>query len=104
MRKLNCKVGDLAIVISAELPANLGQIVEILGDPRPGTPLPGPGHVWHVRSIGGRRSLTYFFRDTGRTERLAEGPVPDIRLRPLNGLPDDDGKTERVFRQEWARL
>jgi hypothetical protein len=64
----------------------------------------GPAHVWHVRSVGGHRSLTYFLRDTGRTERLVEGPVPDIRLKPLDRLPDEHGKTERVSRQESARV
>ena len=31
MSKLNCSIGDLAITVKANLPANLGNIVRIIG-------------------------------------------------------------------------
>ncbi len=31
MTKLNCSIGDLAITVKANLPANLGNIVRIIG-------------------------------------------------------------------------
>lgn len=88
--KLNCKAGDLAIVVSTELPENLGQIVEVLGL-QTGTPveLTGLGHVWRVRALGGRRTLFYRFNNDGRIVQHAEGPAPDRCLRPISGLLDD---------------
>jgi len=88
---LNCKVGDLAIVVSARLERNTGQIVEILG-PHSGKPfaLPGLGHIWLVRAVSGRRSLHYCRQSTGKVfSRRTIGPVPDRRLRPLRPLDDD---------------
>jgi len=87
----NCKVGDLAIVVSARLERNTGQIVEILG-PHSGKPfaLIAPGHVWLVRAVSGRRSLHYCRPSTGKVfSRRTIGPVPDQRLRPLRPLEDD---------------
>jgi hypothetical protein len=87
MQKLNCRVGDLAIVVSAKLPQNVGQIVEILGF-QTGVPflLTGPGHVWQVRAVSGRASLYHRFDKTGRVVQHAEGPVPDCCLKPVAGL------------------
>ncbi len=89
MQKLNCSVGDLAIVVNTELPENLGQIVEVLGV-QTGHPLAltSSGHVWQVRTVSGRPTLIYRYNDTGRTISEVEGPAPDSRLRPVSGLPD----------------
>jgi len=91
MQKLNCKVGDLAIVVSAKLPQNLGQIVEVLGD-QTGQPLrmSGQDHYWQVRSAGGRPILHYIHDFDGRLVQYIEGPVPDSCLRPIAGLPSED--------------
>lgn len=97
-QSLRCKIGDLAIVVSAKLPQNLGQIVEVLG-PQTGVPfrLTGPGHVWQVRAVSGRESLYYRFDKDGRVVQHAEGPVPDCRLRPMSGVD----LREEI---EWAEL
>ena len=89
--KTNCQIGDLAIVISAEQSQNLGQIVEVVGRNK-GKPfgLKGPGIVWQVRTVSGRETLYYLFRDLGKVVLLAEGPAPDCRLKPVTGLPDGD--------------
>jgi hypothetical protein len=87
MQNLRCKIGDLAIVVRAKLPENLGQIVEVLG---PQTDIPfrltDSGHVWQVRAAGGRASLYYRFEKSGRVVRHAEGPVPDSCLDPISGV------------------
>jgi hypothetical protein len=95
MQKLNCAVGDLAIVFSAEQTDNLGQIVKVLG-PQTGKPftLQGPGHVWQVKAVSGRKTLTYVFREDGRRVRHIVGPAPDCRLRPISGLGPGDFEQE----------
>jgi hypothetical protein len=89
MTARNCKVGDLAIVISAYLPENIGNIVEILGPPT-GRPINVSWEcaTWHVRTISGRRTLVYRLGNgsIGIVKRHAEGPVPDFRLRPFPGI------------------
>ena len=78
MGKLNCKIGDLAIVVNAHQTQNIGQIVEVLG---PQTKVPfdlnGPGHVWQVRAVSGRATLIYLFPTEGKVVQHAEGPAPD---------------------------
>ena len=88
---LNCKAGDLAIVVATELPENMGQIVEVLGLPT-GKPitLTGKGHVWHVRAVSGRATLVYRFNAEMTYAEYGEGPVPDRCLRPVSGLADGD--------------
>jgi hypothetical protein len=93
MQKLNCKVGDLAIVVSAKLPQNVGQIVEVIGL-QTGKPfaLTDPGQVWEVRAVSGRDSLYYLLERTGRVVQHVQGPVPDSRLRPVSGIAPADAK------------
>jgi hypothetical protein len=96
MQKLNCKPGDLAIVVSAEQQQNIGQIVEVLGPPT-GKPFNLPGHhyVWQVRAVSGRATLHYRHAD-GRLVQHVEGPAPDFRLRPVSGLDDGEKAQEDV--------
>ena len=99
--KLNCKIGDLAIVVNTQLPENLGQIVEVLGLQKCGPlELIGRGHVWHVRTVSGRRTMFYKFVEPGRTEQHPEGPAPDCCLRPVSGLPDGNEVHEDVAQQK----
>jgi hypothetical protein len=112
---LNCKVGDLAIVVSAVHAENIGQIVEVLG-PQCKKPfdLAGQEHTWQVRTVSGRETLCYRRNTKGfvRIERFVEGPVPDCRLRPVTGLEDGDtaqedadaGRTKRVDRRTARTL
>ena len=93
--KLNCKIGDLAIVVNTQLPENLGQIVEVLGpQTEVSFDLAGPGHVWQVRAVSGRATLMCLFHADGRVVMHVEGPAPDCRLRPVCGLSLDDGAQE----------
>jgi hypothetical protein len=92
-----CKPGDLAIVISANIPENIGNIVEIVGPPN-GHPIKASWEcaIWHVRTISGRRTLVYRLGNgsIGMVKRHAEGPVPDFRLWPLPGVEDIDEPVE----------
>ena len=106
--KLNCKIGDLAIVVSTELPQNVGQIVEVLGLQNDTFDLSGQGHIWHVRTVSGRSTLHYRRnRLGGRIDQMAEGPAPDRCLRPVSGLARTQlergsrraGKSERSSRR-----
>ena len=82
MSALRCKVGDLAIVVSARLEKNIGQIVEDMAAADPSHGLRERTHAWVVRTASGRRALHY--RDlTGRIVKKATGPVPDRRLVPF---------------------
>ena len=96
MQKLNCKIGDLAIVVNAKVTENIGQLVEVKG-PHRGRPvrLSAPGHVWQVRTVSGRKTLQYRYRD-GRVVEYATGPVPDCRLRPVSGLTGVDTLAEEA--------
>jgi len=45
-----------------------------------------------ARTVSGRKTLHY--RDLfGKIRKLAKGPVPDRRLRPVSGLTDANGNT-----------
>jgi len=83
-------------VVSADLPANGGQIVEVIGV-HAGQPvsLLGPGHVWQVCVASGQSSLHYRYRN-GVIVTYGEGPVPDCRLRPLTSIVDHDELPLRV--------
>ena len=104
MQKLNCKPGDLAIVVNTTLPENLGQIVEVIGTKtKQGPDIKGPGHVWHVRTVSGRPTLLYRYNGAGgRIDKLAEGPAPDCRLRPVSGLDNGDAVQEDVAVRKTA--
>ena len=69
---MNCRVGDLAIVIRSEVPSNLGMFVEVCSQWNE-----EPGYWW-VRSLSGARA-----RLDGRV--ALEGAVADDALRPIRG-------------------
>ncbi len=95
MTARTCEVGDLAIVISAYLPVNIGNIVEILGPPT-GCPIKASWEyaTWHVRTVSGRQTLVYRLGNgsIGMIKRYAERPASDFRLRPISGLEDEQGR------------
>ena len=97
MHKLNCAPGDLAIVIDAKIPDNIGHIVEVLGPfASHQHRLTETGQVWKVKTVSGRRSLHYRFAD-GQRFTCSEGPVPDHVLRPVSGLPETTEDDEEVW-------
>jgi len=88
MRKLNCKTGDLAIIVRAELPQNLGRIVHIIKPlgVRPSSEF-GNVHMWWVESLPGSSYLLHYLYPNGRIEKKRQGSAPDMLLRPI--VPPD---------------
>jgi len=87
--KLNCKPGDMAIVVPPS--RNAGAIVQVFG-PFAGDHFSGL-FAWHVKSIGGK--MLGLHKD-GRPEpsHRMEG---DAWLRPVSGLPVDEETRDQVM-------
>jgi len=82
---MNCKVGDLAFVVKAEVTSNQGVLVEVLR-------MAGPSRWW-VRSLCGPRMST-------DGTRKVEVVALDASLRPIKAK-------QKVFRRAYigqARL
>jgi hypothetical protein len=75
---MNCKPGDLALVIRAELPENIGIVVEVVER----CELFGEGY-WLCRARTPRATLNGF----GHVVVADSGSVPDSWLRPISGVP-----------------
>jgi hypothetical protein len=82
MSELRCRPGDLAIVIQAQFPTNMGRIVRIIGvDDRKGDLLfPVQTPTWEVRC-----ELPMTWRSKNKRFRRKQGPVPDACLQPIRG-------------------
>jgi len=83
---MNCKPGDLAIMVSSGIPENIGRIFEILNFNQAVTDFSGKP-IWNVRAAHPAR--------TADGEMSSEGNASDADLRPITGLPiTDDIKDE----------
>jgi hypothetical protein len=85
---MNCKLGDLAIVVNAQYRCNIGNIVRIVA-PHDGTGdivFTDQGQVWFAECARPMKWDVY-----GRVYRRMRGPVPDNRLQPIrsSGIDDD---------------
>lgn len=80
----NCRIGDLAVVVGAQLRCNLGRIVRVVAadDGKGCVVFAREGHVWTVECA---QPLTW--QVGGKRVRRRVGPVPDNRLRPIRGVP-----------------
>jgi hypothetical protein len=80
---MECKVGDLAVVIRAQCKSNLGRIVLIVAadDGTDFVSFKNEGPVWRVKS---ERPQTWYL--DGKRYRRKIGPVPENRLQPIRGL------------------
>jgi hypothetical protein len=91
-KSTKCRVGDLAVVVNAQLRCNLGNIVRVIAadDGHGVCVFKGQGHVWTVTC---NRPMTWI--DKGVRYRSKTGPVPDNRLQPIRGATpgqhDDQG-------------
>ena len=92
--KLNCKVGDLAIVVRSQM-GNAGKIVKVISpssngwkssDGRTWQQLPGDGVMWIVECAGGLA----FQDSSGRRGVLKARPFRDADLRPIRDQPGED--------------
>ena len=88
---VRCRPGDLALVVDAINPENIGQIVEVLSAAT-GRPfkLKEQGHAWQVRCPGGYAGLHYSYSD-GRVVVHNEGPALDSALQPIRGPASNSG-------------
>lgn len=83
---MNCKPGDLAVVMYSDIPENVGLFVDVLeaDDPnKHGIGLLHPGHVWLCRARGAITYRNIF----GEMCILKEGPIPDEVLKPIRPEP-----------------
>lgn len=98
MNKLNCSIGDLAITVKANLPANLGNIVRIIGSQglQEWHGHEEPIHTWDVQIVGEDRYLHY--NHEGEIVKLKEGPAPDQYLRRLT--PPQGYQIDEIFDSE----
>lgn len=83
MSNLNCEVGDLAITVHCDVPANLGTIVRVVA--AAGIKRWGPTKTqmfsWQVEVATENGFLVYEYET--HSEALKSGPVPDQCLRRI---------------------
>ncbi len=94
MRKLNCKSGDLAIIIEAYNAVNIGAIVKIIGTHKNQLAMSkeAEDHLWTVIAP---HPLTYEINGKLVTKR--RGPAPDSTMRPIRGItPKADNNLENL--------
>lgn len=85
----NCKLGDLAVVVKALHPENIGKIVHIFHDSGliEWHGFEAPTWVWGARTIGS--GLTYTYGEKKRKHQKNCGEIPDAYLRPIKPLEED---------------
>ena len=83
MKKLNCKPGDLAIIIDAYNAVNIGTIVKVIAVHKNQNALDkeADDHLWTVIAP---HPLTYAINGKLVTKR--RGPAPDSTMRPIRGI------------------
>jgi hypothetical protein len=87
---MNCKPGDLAIIVRNPYPENVGKVIEVLS---PFGEWGAEGFCWIFRSVSplvGNDSLT------GARMRGSEGFIADRVLRPISGVPVDEEQRDEV--------
>ena len=83
---MNCKPGDLAIVVDAHNPCNIGSILRVLKTHRNQKSLliePGD-HIWLVQATHPQA-----YEKGQKIIYRMKGPVPDSVLRPIRSLPPE---------------
>lgn len=83
MSKLNCEVGDLAITVKCDVPANLGTIVQIkaAGGMKRWGPAKAEMFSWEVEVATEHGFLVYEYET--HSETVKSGLVPDQCLRRI---------------------
>ncbi|HIE4431949.1 TPA: hypothetical protein ACXM9H_002956 [Burkholderia multivorans] len=83
---MNCKPGDLAVMVRSEIPENIGRIFEVLSFDHATSVFSGP--TWNVRTV---RPAKY-----GDGRMGTEGTAQDCCLRPISGVPVTDDVEDEV--------
>lgn len=94
-----CKPGDLAIVVHADYPANLGRIVQVIA-PDVGASFVRfheRGTIWWVTCPS---RMTWSMGNQVFQRRA--GPVPDDCLLPIRDLPDQDATDDDLENHQPA--
>ncbi|MDP9651903.1 hypothetical protein [Paraburkholderia caledonica] len=84
---MNCKPGDLAIMVDSRVIENIGVVFEVLGNDAEATAHYGH-QCWRVRSSRPTRN-------SDGTMSI-EGRAADFDLRPVSGLPVADDVTDDI--------
>ena len=97
MRKLNCKSGDLAVIVTAYNLENIGTILRVLKTHKNQKAVLADkeDHIWLAVAP---RPMTY--EVDGKLIRRKRGAVPDSVLRPIRGLPFIQEKKKRELKFE----
>lgn len=87
---MNCKPGDLAIIVRDPIVENVGRVVGVVGVPECLIDAP----AWSVEAVGG--PLVVINIDSGLAYRDTRGGVYDADLLPITGIPVDDEVKDEV--------
>lgn len=105
MRKLNCKSGDLAIIIEAYNAVNIGAIVKIIETHKNQVAISkeAEDHLWTVIAP---RPLTYAIN--GKLVLKCRGPAPNSTMRPIRGVISRadikvENSKEEIFTEDRRR-
>ncbi len=84
MAKLNCNIGDLAVIVDAFNAENIGTFVKVLKIHHNQTRIfkPEGDLLWMVKSC---RPMVY--ERNGKLSKRMRGAAPDSVLRPIRGSP-----------------
>ena len=87
---MNCKPGDMALIVSSQIESNLGVLVDVIGAPDGKIHIAqNLGHLWHCKV----RGVVTYVSVTGKRIVTSEGPVPDACLRPIRGRENPEKST-----------
>lgn len=96
---MNCRPGDLAVTVRADLPENLGKIVRVISHEGniAWSGFREPTCMWKVLAASASCPLVYEYPDGKRISALT-GLVPDAFLRPIRPPFCEAGvtKTDRI--------
>jgi hypothetical protein len=97
MKQLNCKPGDLAVIVDAYNPENIGTFVKVLKAHKNQFDLVKPeGDVlWLVEAS---RPMSYDV--SGRINKRKKGAAPDSSIRPIRGITEFADIAVENFKQE----
>jgi hypothetical protein len=88
---MNCKPGDLAIIVRDPCPENIGRIVEVRAPALYLQDAP----AWWCKALGEPLSVM-LIEDPKQIFLDHQGDVYDTDLMPINGLPITDDVTDEV--------
>ena len=97
MTQFNCKPGDLAVIVDAYNPENIGTFVKVIREHKNQFDLDKPegDMLWFVE---GSRPMSYDV--SGRIRKRKNGPAPDSSMRPIRGIEELADIAVEEFKKE----